>query len=96
MFIRDFILGFDKEISEKWSFNTPFYYHNKKSVCFISWDPNKKIIYISFTNGYLLRHPKLLSEGRKKQKIIYIDPEKDIDVTALKKILSAAIDIFSQ
>lgn len=95
MFIRDYILGFDKEISEKWSFNTPFYYHKKKSVCFISWNPKNKIIYISFTNGYLLTHPKLLSEGRKKQKILYIDPEKDIDVATLKKILGAAINKMS-
>jgi len=90
IFLRDFILQYSDRITEKWSNNTPFYYYNKKSICFISYDPKTKIIYISFTNGYLLKHKKLLSEGRKKMKIFYVDPTVDIDVKSLKAILSSA------
>ncbi len=90
LFLRRFILDHSSRITESRKFNTPFYYFNKKWLAFISYDPKTKIIYVAFVNGYLIDHPKLLTEGRKKQKIMYIDPEKDINVKALKEILNLA------
>lgn len=91
LFLRKFILEFSKDISEKRSNNTPFYYYKKKSIGFISFDPKSKDIYFSFTNGYKLEHPNLLSEGRKKMKILRVDPFVDIDLESLREILAAAV-----
>ena len=90
LFLRKFILDFSDKISEQRKNNTPFYYYDKKSVCFISYHPKTRIIYLSFTNGNKIDHPKLLSEGRKKMKILYIDPSKDIEVKSLRTILKSA------
>lgn len=93
LFLRDFILGYSNNVSEKWSNNTPFYYLKKKSLCFISYDPKTKIIYISFTKGFLITHKALVSEGRKKARIIYVDPEKDIDLKTLKQVFDMACSL---
>ncbi len=94
LFLRRFILDHSENITESRKFNTPFYYYNKKWLGFISYEPKTGIIYIAFARGYLIEHPKLISEGRKKQKIIYIDPEKDVDVTTLAEILNLASKLY--
>lgn len=95
LFLRKFILDHSDKITESRKFNTPFYYFNKKWLAFISYHPKTKVIYIAFVNGYLIDHPKLVSEGRKKQKVIYIDPEKDVDVKSLKTILKEVCKLYN-
>ncbi len=90
LFLHSFLLGYSSAIRTKRSFNTPFYHHKGKSLCFISYDPKSKVIYTSFTRGFLIDHPDLVTEGRKKQKILYINPSKDIDVESLGCILELA------
>ena len=95
LFLRNFILESSRDISESWKFHTPFYYYRKKWIAFISYDPKTKIIYISFVDGAKISHPLLVSEGRKKMKIFYVNPEEDIDVKALEEILLKAIKLKS-
>lgn len=91
LYLRSFILDFSEQLTERRSNNTPFYYYDKKSICFISYHPKTKEIYISFVNGYRINHPKLVSEGRKKMKVFRIEPDTDIDQKNLKIILSEAV-----
>ena len=92
LYLRKLILSFSDKISEQRKFNTPFYYYNKKWLCFISYNPKIKEIYISFVNGYKIDHPQLLSEGRKKMKILRINADEDIDVEGLNAILKLAVE----
>jgi hypothetical protein len=94
LFLRSFLLGYSEQITEKRSFNTPFYHYKGKALCFISYDPKSRIIYISFTRGFLIDHPNLVSEGRKQHKVFYADPEKDIDVESLTEILDRARSLY--
>lgn len=93
LFLRGFILDFSDKIEERRKNNTPFYYYNKKWLCFISYHPQTKDIYISFVNGNKMDHPKLVSEGRKKMKILRIDAAQDIDTKSLSEILQIAITL---
>ena len=93
LYLRKFILDFSSDISESWKFNTPFYYFKGKWLCFISYDKKTSVIYVSMVNGNKITHPKLLSEGRKKMKIFYVDPEKDIDLKSLQFILEKSIAV---
>lgn len=70
-----------------WKFNTPFYYYKTKWFAFLSYHPKTHEIYIAFVKGSKVDHPKLLSEGRRQQKIYRIDPSKDINVKELKEIV---------
>lgn len=95
LFLRRFILDYSDKITESRKFNTPFYYYNKKWLAFISYDPKTNVIYIAFVKGNLMKHPKLVSEGRKQQKIFYVDPSKDVDIKSLKAILQEASKLYN-
>lgn len=91
-FLRRHFLG-HPGVTEAWSSHTPFYHYDKKSLGFISYHPLTKEIYISFTDGRLLHHPKLRSEGRKKMKIFRVDASADIDMKSLGEIIEQAIKV---
>ena len=74
-------------LQETWKFNTPFYYYNGKWFCYLSYSAKRKHeIYIGFVRGYQVEYRNLVSEGRKQIKVYRINPEKDIDIKALKGI----------
>ena len=86
LFLRQF---FTEEINlqEHIKFNAPFYNYNGKWFCYLSYSSKRKHeIYIGFVKGYQIEFPNLVSEGRKQVKLYRINPEKNIDVKALKKI----------
>ena len=82
------------ELQHQRKFNTPFYYYKGKWFAFISYDPKKRDIYISFVKGGQVLHPQLLSEGRKKMKIYKIFPEKDINTKELIAICKALKKVY--
>lgn len=86
LFLRHFFSQ-EMNLQESWKFNTPFYYYKEKWFCYLSYSVKRKHeIYIGFVRGHLVEAPNLVSEGRKQIKVYRIDPSKDIDVKALKKI----------
>jgi hypothetical protein len=88
LFLRRFFID-DVKLEEHWKFNTPFYYFNGKWFCYLSYSKKRNNeIYIGFVKGYLVNHPKLLSEGRKQIKVYRINPNKDINVKELKAIVN--------
>lgn len=91
LFLRHYILSFNKNFSEHYKFKIPFYYFNNKWCCYLSISKKTQQIYIGFIQGYQLQHPKLVSEGRKQIKVFYIDPEKDIDIKSLKQIFNLSV-----
>ena len=93
LFLRNFILEFSETITEKRKFNTPFYYSNGRWLCFVSYHPKTRKIYISFVNGFKMNHSKLFAEGRKKMKIFHVNAHEDIDIKSLKEILQLALDV---
>ena len=94
LYLRQFILQHSPHITEAWKFNTPFYYYKGRWLCFISYHKTTGVTYISIVNGGKIKHPKLVSEGRKKMKILYVDTQKDVDVKSLRQILDVAIKLF--
>lgn len=86
LFLRQFFMN-EIGLQETWKFNTPFYYYNGKWFCYLSYSAKRKHeIYIGFVRGYQVEYRNLVSEGRKQIKVYRINPEKDIDIKALKKI----------
>lgn len=86
LFLRQFFTA-ELNLQEHIKFNTPFYNYNGKWFCYLSYSSKRKHeIYIGFIKGYQIEFPNLVSEGRKQVKLYRINPEKNIDVKALKKI----------
>ncbi|KUJ57825.1 DUF1801 domain-containing protein [Chryseobacterium aquaticum] len=91
LFLRKKILESDTEnITETLSFGLPFFKFKKKMLCYFYYSKKHKKHYISFYHGDRLDYPELLSEGRKKFKILLIDMDEDLP---LEFILSLINDI---
>lgn len=90
MALKSIILEFDSRISEEWKYKLLFFYFNGKMFCYLWIDKENKLPYVSFADGFRLQHPLLISAERKRFKIFYIDPNNDIDIKNLNKIMEEA------
>ncbi|MCJ7934260.1 MAG: DUF1801 domain-containing protein [Chryseobacterium sp.] len=81
LFLREKILASDTEnITETFSFGLPFLKYKKKMLCYFYYSKKYKKHYISFYHGDKLNYPELIQDGRKKFKILLIDPGEDLPV----------------
>src|ERR1700760_4948630 len=87
MFLRQFLLDFDKNITEAWKYRMPFYCYKGKMFCYL-WVHEKKVLpYLGIVEGHRIEHPLLIQESRARMKIMLIDPGKDIQVDVIDNIL---------
>jgi hypothetical protein len=56
-------------------------------LCYLYYSKKHKQHYISFYHGDRLNYPKLLSEGRKKFKILLIDMNEDLPLEAILNLI---------
>lgn len=88
LFLRKKILESDPDhITETLSFGLPFFKFRKKMLCYLYYSRKHQKHYISFYHGDRLDLPELISEGRKKFKILLIDMEKDLPLELILKII---------
>jgi hypothetical protein len=89
LYIRQQILASDPEnITETLSFGLPFFKFKKKMLCYLYFSKKHGLHYISFYHGDRINHPLLLSEGRKKFKIMLLHPDRDIPIEDIHSILN--------
>lgn len=88
LFLRQKILDSDTEkITETLSFGLPFFKFKKKMLCYFYYSKKHKQHYVSFYHGDRLDHPLLISEGRKKFKILLLDMEGDLPVELILELI---------
>jgi hypothetical protein len=92
--LRDFMLRFNKGITEEWKYGMPFYYHQKKMFCYLWVHKKYKQPYVGIVEGKRINHPQLIQEKRARMKIMLIDPEKDIPIKTLRTILNEALKFY--
>ena len=95
LFLREYILKQDKNITEHRKYGMPFYYYKGKMFCYL-W-VHKKFLqpYIGIVEGAKINHPDLLQEKRARMKILLIDANKDIPVKKLNSILKEMILLYT-
>ena len=93
--VRQIIMNQPGEVYEIWTYKMPFYRistgRNEKRFCYLWTDKKSGLPYIGFVDGYLLNHPDLVTDNRKRMKIFYLQPEKDLPVEKINLILQQAI-----
>jgi hypothetical protein len=94
LFMREFIVGYDKNITEAWKYKMPFYCYNGKMFCYLWVNKKTGQPYIGIVEGRRLEHPLLIIEKRSRMKIMLLDAEKDIPVKTVEEILKMAINIY--
>jgi hypothetical protein len=64
-------------------------------MCCYLWTHKKyKQPYIGIVEGALIDHPGLLQEKRARMKILLIDPQKDLPVKTLEKIMKQVVSLY--
>lgn len=91
LYLRQYVLGRSKKITEHFKFRTPFFYYNGKMFCYFSIEKKSKRLYIGFVRGYLMNHKALISGNRTQIKVYYIEKDKDVKQGELKQLLNEAI-----
>lgn len=90
-FLRQHILNLDKRIIGKWEYGMPFFYCNKKRVCYLWIHKKLQQPYLGIVEGKKIDHPDLLQEKRARMKILLIDPAKNIPIRKINSILKEAL-----
>lgn len=87
LYIREKILNSDELITETFSFGLPFLKYKKKMLCYFYYSKQHQKHYLSFYHGDRVDYPELLSECRKKFKILLLDMEEDLPMELIFNIL---------
>src|ERR1700744_390360 len=91
LFLRAFILNYNKHITEAWKYKMPFFCYKGKMLCYLWVHKKNGRPYLGIVKGKHIDHPELIIEDRAKMKIMLFDPAKDIPVEIIDYILKAAV-----
>jgi len=94
LFLREFILGFDKEITESWKYRMPFFCYRGRMFCYLWVNKKTNQPYIGIVEGRKLEHPLLIIEKRSRMKIMMLDATTDIPVDTISHILKQALELY--
>lgn len=98
LFLRSYLSKFDSDITETWKYKMPMYCYKGKMLCYL-WIHKKYKIngiplpYIGIIDGNLIDEPDLIKEERARMKILLIDPQEDIPVDRIERLLRAMISL---
>lgn len=79
-------------ITEAWRYGMPFFLYHGRRFCYLWTRKSDGQPYVGFVDGALLDHPALLAEGRRRMKVLPIDPAADLPVATLRGLLRQAMD----
>lgn len=94
LFLKKFIINYHSEITLHKKWGLPYFYFKGKPLCYLWKDKKTNQPYISFAKGLQLTNAALIQGDRKIFKILPINPNKDIDVDLIQKILEEAIKLY--
>lgn len=92
-FLRAYVLSYDG-ITEGWSYGMPFYYFRKHRICYLWTDKLTGKPYLGIVDGKLIDHQALVSQGRKRMKILPLEPEEDMPVELLDEIMKKLLGLY--
>ncbi len=90
------ILGFDKNIIEKWHYGMPFFYYKEYRCCYLWVHKKRQQPYIGVVDGNYVRFPDLLAEKRSRMKIFLVKPEQDLPLKKIDLLMKAIIKLYDE
>jgi uncharacterized protein YdhG (YjbR/CyaY superfamily) len=91
--LRQIILAYRPDMTEKLSYGMPTYYIGKKRLVYLWYHKTHHYPYIGFIDGKLLNEPDLLAENRSRMKIFPVNPLQDLPVNRIHKLLEIALNL---
>lgn len=92
--LRSFFLKYDSRISEEWKYRLPFFYYKGKPFCYIWKDKKTQQPYIGIVKADRFDHPLLIKGDRKKMKVLYFNPIKDIPTDIIDEIFQLSMQYY--
>lgn len=92
------MLNYNPAITETWKYKMPVYCYKGKMLCYL-WTHKKykvngmSLPYIGIIDGNLIDEPDLIKEERARMKILLIDPNSDIQVERIERLLVAMLGL---
>ena len=93
LFLREFILGFDSNLTEAWKYGMPFYCYKGKMFCYLWVDKKTHNPYLGIVDGNKIDHPLLVMAKRARMKTIQFDARQDVPVDTIREILGMALTL---
>jgi len=92
--IRKIALDYSYDLDERWKYKLPFFYYQNKPFCYIWKDKKTTFPYITFVRSLTINRLELELGDRKKMKALTVNPNKDINVELIQKIMSESFTFF--
>ena len=92
--LRSIILDQDTNVTETLKYGMPCFCFKKKMFCYLWADKKTGEPYILMVEGKYLDYPELESGHRSKMKIFRVNPNKDLPINTIKKVLQKALDLY--
>ena len=92
--LRSIILDQDTQVTETIKYGMPCFCYKKKMFCYLWTDKKTNEPYLLFVELKHLDHPKLEVESRSRMKIFRVNPNKDLPIRTIEKLLNAALDLY--
>lgn len=90
--LKEIILQSSPHLTEEWKYKLPFFYFKGKVFCYLWKDKKTNIPYIGFMQ-HGLEDDSLFKGDRKRVQILSVNPEEDIDIETINRVLEKAIVI---
>jgi hypothetical protein len=94
LFLRQYILDFDTNITEAWKYRMPFFCYKGKMFCYLWVHKKNGLPYLGIVEGRKIDHPQLIIEKRSRMKIFLIDPNADLPMEIINEIIKTALSFY--
>ena len=94
--MRDIVLDQDEHVTETQKYGMPCFCYKGKMFCYLWVEKKTNWPYLLMVEGKHLRHPQLVSGSRSRMKILRVDPNGDLPMTAIRAVLEEALDLYRQ
>jgi len=99
LYVRSVIKKTLPEVEEKYSYKIPFYYHNKKSMCFLNILKGRNYVDVVFMDGGILeeKYPQLKNDNnRKRVRSLQVKSLEDFDELQFVALLKGATKLLDK
>lgn len=99
LYVRSVIKNTLPTVEEKYSYRIPFYYYNKKPMCFLNILKGKNYVDVVFMDGKILeeKYPQLKNDNKRKRvRSLQVKSLEDFDELLFVELLKEATKILDK
>lgn len=92
--LREIILAQDNNITNELKYGMPFFCYKGKMFCYLWFHKKYKQPYVGFVEGKRFNELYLIQEDRSRMKIMLFDPNEDLPLAVIEKLVQKAINFY--